>query len=306
MRTTAVPAGGHPGVSRGLERLSPLLRRCPRPLADTAFVSAALADALVRSGRYGRARAWALSRGLRGPACERLTLALLANHGRFVVDELLLPLMPDAELRDRMPIDGRQHLDALRGSGAILLLFHLGPPGAWRAVRAHGFPVYSAVRGASALHRGEGSDPRDRASTVPFDDGDATGRVASLFRMRRLLSEGALVALAGDGPFGHEAFRIDVEGTPLIIRRGWLALRRTGKWPVLPVLVHRERRGRAVVHVHPPLPRALDDERDDQAVCRDALALIVRDFVSRYPSQCRWLAMPHWSTAMPAQEPGRP
>ena len=302
MHVDAVPAGGHPGVSRGLERLGPVLRRCPRPLADAAFASAAVVDAVLRSGRHARARAWARSRGLRGVACERLTLALLANHGRFVVDELLLPTLSDADIRDRMSLDGRQYLEALGGRGAVLLVFHLGPPGAWRALRAHGYRVYTAVRSATAVHRRGMNTARDADTMVGLDDGEATVRVAAMFKMRRLLSEGALVALAADGPFGREACRIDVEGTPLIIRQGWLALRRAAQMPVLPVLVHAESSGRAVVQVHAPLPPPRSDDADDLVACRDALTPLVRDFVSRYPAQCRWLAMPHWSTAPPPHD----
>lgn len=295
----AEPAGGHPGVSRRLERMGRWIRRCPRGLADAAFAAAAIGDAVLRSGRHARARAWARARGLQGLACERVALGLLANHGRFVVDELVLPLMSDAEIAERMLVEGRPHLDGLAGGGAILLVFHLGPPGAWRALRARGYRIHASVRSRTVLQR-DASSALDDGSMIGFDDGDATTRVSALFRMRRLLADGALVVLAADGPFGHEAFRFDVDGAPLLIRRGWIALRRSLQVPVLPVLTHRGDGGRSTVCVHAPLPPVIADEQADLAACRDAIAPLVRDYSARYPTQCRWLAMPHWSTAVAA------
>jgi lauroyl/myristoyl acyltransferase len=59
------------------------------------------------------------------------------------------------------------------------------------------------------------------------------------------------------------------------------------------VFVHRERRGRVIV-VHPPLPRADADPARDGAVARAALAPLIEQYVRRFPTQCRYLAMPRW------------
>ena len=99
--------------------------------------------------------------------------------------------------------------------------------------------------------------------------------------------------LTVDGPFGREAFRIDVPGGPLVVRTGWLALRRHTRAPTFPVLVRREGRRRTIV-VHPALPDVAADAARDAEACRSALASLVSDYVRQYPAQCRYLALPRW------------
>jgi hypothetical protein len=106
---------------------------------------------------------------------------------------------------------------------------------------------------------------------------------------------GALVYVMADGPFGREAFRIDLQGGPLVVRVGWLALRRATGVPTLPVLTHREGNQRVIV-IHPPLPDPDGDAVRDAAACRAALTPLVDAYVRRFPTQCRWVAIPRWPT----------
>jgi lauroyl/myristoyl acyltransferase len=75
--------------------------------------------------------------------------------------------------------------------------------------------------------------------------------------------------------------------------------------PTLPVLTYREGRQRVIV-IHPPLPDPVGDAVRDAAACRGALAPLIEAYVRRFPTQCRWVAIPRWPTDPPAgQHPER-
>ena len=89
----AAPDGIEPVMFHGprvVRPLAPVLRRVPRPLADGALASLAIADGLCRRRRFLMAFEWAAAQGRRGVSRWRLALGLLANHGRFVAEEMML------------------------------------------------------------------------------------------------------------------------------------------------------------------------------------------------------------------------
>lgn len=276
---------------RKLRRLIPVLRRCPRNLAEGVLAVVALGDG-VRRGRYSSALRWAAAQGLTGPTGHRTALALLANHGRFVAEEALLGVRDMADLARNVDIDGAEHLPAAPG-GALLLGFHLGPPKTWMRLRALGYPVRFAGRLASAGRDVRWQAALDAGAVIRLPDGDAGSRVRSLLHMRRLLADGALVYVTADGPFGRTAFSIDLPGGPLVVRQGWLALRRATQVPTLPVLTWRDG-GRRIIRIHPPLPPVDDDARRDAEACQAVLAPLIEAYVRQHPTQCRWVAMPRW------------
>jgi lauroyl/myristoyl acyltransferase len=268
-----------------------LLRRCPRPLAEGLLATLAVVNGLARSARFRQASAWAAKRGATGWERRRLALAVLANHGRFVADEMRLG---DAGTRrDDIVVIGEEHLRAV-SRGAILLGFHLGPPKTWLSLRALGYPLRFAGRLEVAVRDSRWQAALDAGEVIRLPAGAPEDRMRSLLQIRNFLRDGALIYVTADGPFGREAFRIDLPGGPLIVRAGWLALRRATGVPTLPVLTYREGHRRVIV-IHPPLAAPESDPVHDAARCREALAPLIEDYVRRFPSQCRWLAMPRWS-----------
>lgn len=288
-----------------LRRLISLLRVCPAPVAEHVLAALAVVDGITRRGRYRRAAQWATDQGLLGWARQRTALGVLANHGRFVAEEALLGVRSTCDLARDIVLLGQEHLNA-QTRGALLIGFHLGPPKTWLRLRATGYPVRFAGRLAGAAR-----DPRWEAviaagAVIRLPDGDSRSRLRSLFQMRRLLEDGSLIYVTADGPFGREAFRVELPGNPVIVRTGWLALRRATGVPTLPVLTWRESR-RRVIHIHPPLPTVDADPDRDAAACQAALTPLIADYVRRHPTQCRWVAMPRWpdssvdpGTAQPA------
>lgn len=280
-----------------LRQMTRGLRRLPRPAAQSVLAALAIGDGFIRYGRFRQASAWAAAQGATGWNRCRMALALLANHGRFVADEAMLGISGADDLSRDVVIEGTEHLEHL-SAGAILLGFHLGPPKAWLALRVHGYPVRFAGRLESARPDARWQRLLETGDVIRLPDGDAHARLRGLHRIRNLLREGSLVYLTADGPFGRESFRINLPGGPLVLRLGWFALRRATGVRVLPVLVHRDKHRRVVV-IHPPLPDPEDDPQRDAVACQAALTPLVERYVHRYPTQCRWLAMPRWHRPSP-------
>jgi hypothetical protein len=291
-----MPDGVVPGMfhsSPRLRRLVRLLRPFPRAVGEQVLAAMAVLDGLVRRDRFHQAHAWAAAQ----PGTERrpwpLALALLANHGRFCAEEAFLGSSTlDAAAR-HVVIEGAHHLPP-PGTGTILLGFHLGPPRTWVRLRMLGHPVQfggSLVTSAWDL-RWKGV--LDAGGVVyQLAGGAAQQRLPALFRLREQLRGGALVLLTADGPFGREIFRIDLPGSPLVVRAGWLSLRRMTGAVTLPVLTHRDGKRRVIV-IHPALPPPAADVARDVTQCRAVLMPLIEDYVRRFPAQCRYLAFPPW------------
>ena len=287
------------GAPPRLRTLMPFLRAVPAPLAAWMLAGLAVGEGVVHRHRLRSALAWAAAQGATGTAKWRLALALFANHGRFVAQETMIGVPDLRALSRNVVIEGREHLDRLR-TGALLLGFHLGPPRTALVLRACGYPVRVAGRLEMARGNPRWDAALDASEAVALPAGPPRGRAESLHRIRDLIRGGAIVYIAADG-LGREAFRIDVPGGSLVVRMGWLALRRATRLPVLPVFTWMRGRQR-VIDVHPPLPDPCEDAGQDAAVCRAALAPLLADYVRRVPAQCRYLVVPPRPRGAPATE----
>jgi lauroyl/myristoyl acyltransferase len=245
----------------------------------------------VERRRAGRDRARAAAPPASGRSPWRLALALLATHGRFCAEEAFLGVSRLEDVRRGVVLEGREHLNA--AGGAILLGFHLGSPRTWFRLRAIGYPVRLAGRQEGSVGDARWDQALEAWDAVRLPDGAPQHRLRGLYQIRHLLGDGAMVFLTADGPFGREAFRIDLPGGPLVVRRGWLALRSLTGVPTLPVLAHRDGRHHVIV-VHPALPPPAVDLARDAAQCRAARAPLIESYVRRFPAQCRYLALPPW------------
>jgi lauroyl/myristoyl acyltransferase len=290
-RSNAVPDMWH-GPAR-LQPILPMLSHLPRPLGERILAGLAVADGVMRTERLRRARRWAAARSS-GLSSWRMALALLANHGRFTADEAMLGVSSLDQLGDNVVIEGAEQLAT---SGAALLLgFHLGPPLSWLVLNRLGHHVRFAGRLEAAAGDRRWDALVANGDVIRLPQESPRERTQGLLRMRRLLGEGARIYVTGDGPFGREAFRIELPGGPLILRTGWWSLRRHTNVPTLPVLAHRDG-PRRVITIYPPLPPCDNDAERDVAQCRAALEPIIDSYVRRFPEQCRYLALPPWDTA---------
>ena len=289
-------------TSARLRHLETLLRPLPRPLGERILAVVAMADGLIRPARFRQVCTWAAAQPEAGRPPWRLALALLANHGRFCGEEAFVGVSSVDDVRRDVVLEGAGHLRAV-SDGAILLGFHLGPPRTWVRLRALGYPVRFGGRLEGSVRDPRWAEALKAYEAVRLPGGAPRARLPGLYQLRELLRGGALVFLTADGPFGREAFRLELPGGPLVVRAGWLALRRLTRVPTLPVLAHRDGKQHVIV-VHPALAPPAGDVERDATMCRAALAPLVETYVRRFPDQCRYLALPPWPTGPPAGAPG--
>jgi len=286
------PATGWYGtpIWRALDRY---LDALPWPWGEEIMAALGVARGLVVADRRRAAFRWASRHRSSVARRSGLALALLANDGRFKAMDALLGIRDAALLNAHLTIEGAERLQAVLERGpAIVVAFHLGPSLAGLALRAKGYPL-TPLFGAGRSDRDRRADSRlgldpDTAIRVPL--GSAEASAAHLNVARRLLNEGRSVIINADGRHGKEAFRVDIPGSAVIVRSGWLTLRRLTRAVAVPALIRREGR-QLVVAVHPPLPDPDPDATRDLEACRAALSPIVQDYVRRFPEQCPFPAL---------------
>lgn len=266
-----------------LKRFEPLLRRLPTGASARLLEAMGIADGLARNGRWRRAQQFGRAHGRTGLGGVRFCLSLLANHGRFIQIEMRLGGATDTT------IVGESHLAAV-SAGALLLSFHLGPPQAGHALRARGYAVSSASR-LEYLDAARVQALEAEGASVRLSGDDPRSRALALLRLRRQLAGGGLVRVTADGPLGRTLCAIPVTGGEIVLRQGWMLLRRQTGVPVLPLLNHMEGRRRVIV-VHPPLPPLEPDPARDLEACRAVLEPLLAEYVREHPEQCRYVVYP--------------
>ena len=271
-------------VSRGVSWL-------PWPLAGEVMAALGVAHALARPDRLRRAWRWAASQpGPRRP--WSLVCSLFAHHGRFIAWGALAGIPDPDALRRRVRVEGLDRWNRIASAGgAILLGFHLGPPGVALGLRALGHDVVSLARPESSLRpSGPQWEPLLRsAHRVSISGAEPAERVRGLHEATRLVAEGRTIYVTADGPLGRAAFEIPLPGRPAVLRAGWLALRRHTGAPTLPTLSRHDGSDQ-IITIHEPLPPVDPDPDRDAAACRDALSPLLADYLRRLPEQCRFLA----------------
>jgi lauroyl/myristoyl acyltransferase len=259
-------------------------------LSEDLVAAAALLQGLASRRRRRRALEWATHQpGTPKRSPTALACALLAFRGRQLAARQQLGVRDQAAFRARVTLEGEEHLGtAARAGGVLLIGFHLGPLVSPVALRAFGYRLTLGLRGQRV--------PTDRPAWWQHPPEDlvlfpnAAWRVRGLYELRRHLENGRNVYLACDGLHGGEAFRIELPGLPLILRTGWLALRRSTRATTIPVLSRREGR-RTVVAIHPPLPAPAPTREQDIDTCRACLTPLLEDYVRRFPEQCFSIAL---------------
>ena len=281
-----MPSRGGAAVVRFLDRL-------PWPLGEECFAVGLTAKALVDPTRRSNALAWASKHADGELAQWRLALDTMRTLGRFMAINCLIGAERPNTLRRHLVIHGRTHLDAAIGRGPVLLLgFHLGPPGAFLALRLLGYRL-TFIGAADAVRfwprrRGWTGLLEDR-DTIPLTPGDAVSAARALHVGHRVLQQGGTVFILGDGGLGPEVFRVSVPGKEVVMRSGWFTMRRLSGATTLPVLCHLHGRQR-VLEVFPPLPAPVRDIGADREMCGTHLMPIVSAYVRARPAQCLSLA----------------
>jgi len=264
-----------------LRALDPL----PWPWGEHILSKMFVAKALIRPSRLRMTLAWAGHYPLAGRSRWRLALSCCSHHGRFVARRALLGIRTPEDLRRHVILKGEEHLTAA-SNGAILLAFHLGPPGVAVALQAVGHRV-TWLGGPLAFRTcwTEAWQAFQQASDTLTLSGNSASMASMLYRARRLLLDGGTLCVPADGGKGREAFQVALPGASVRINRVWFVLRRQCVVPVLPVLTHLEGLTQ-VITICPPLPPPDPDQARDLEVCRVRLAALLEHYVQRFPEQC--------------------
>jgi lauroyl/myristoyl acyltransferase len=268
-----------------------LVRTLPEP---AAFALGAAGGRVYR--RLDRRRREALTANLAqvlGPATgprelERAVRRGFASYGRYWIEAFRLEDLTAAQIRERLRIEGRHHIDdALdKGRGAIFASPHIGnwdAGGAWLA--ASGYPATAVVERLRPAELYERFAAYRRAlglELLPLDDGSETLR-----GVIRALRAGRLACLVCDRDLTGGGLEVRLFGAAARMPGGPASVAlRTGA-TLLPCAVYHDRRpGRWRAVVRPPLAfEPSGDTRVDVAALTQRLAEAFQGLIAAAPTQ---------------------
>ena len=268
-----------------------LVRRLPAPLA---FALGRVGGLLYL--RLDPERRDALTANLAqvlGPSAgrrelERAVRRGFASYGRYWVEAFRLEDLTPAEIRRRLRIEGRHHIDTAlaAGRGAIFASPHIGnwdAGGAWLA--ASGYPATAVVERLRPTELYERFAAYRRAlglELLPLDDGSETLR-----GVIRALRDGRLACLVCDRDLTGGGLEVRLFGGRAVMPGGPASIALKTGAPLLPCTVYHDRRpGRWRAVVHPPLrPEPTGDPRKDTQALTQRLAEEFETLIAAAPTQ---------------------
>jgi phosphatidylinositol dimannoside acyltransferase len=268
-----------------------LVRRLPEPVAH-AF--GRLGGRIYQ--RLDRRRREALGDNLAhvaGPAAtpgelRALTRQGFVSYGRYWVEAFRLEDLTPAEIRRRLRIEGREHIDRAlaTGRGAIFASPHIGnwdAGGAWLA--ASGYPATAVVERLRPVELYERFAAYRRSlglELLPLDDGTETLR-----GVMRALRAGRLACLVCDRDLTGGGVEIRLFGAPATMPGGPASIALKTGAALLPCAVyHDPRPGHWRAVVHPPLtPEPSGDTRKDVLALTQRLADEFEGLIADAPEQ---------------------
>jgi phosphatidylinositol dimannoside acyltransferase len=306
-----------PAASRRWLAAWQLVRRLPEPVA---FALGGVGGRVFL--RLDRGRRQALTANLAqvlGPAVGRRELRRtvrrgFASYGRYWVEAFRLEDLSAAEIRRRLRIEGREHIDTAlaAGRGAIFASPHIGnwdAGGAWLA--AVGYPATAVVERLRPAELYERFAVYRRAlglELLPLDDGGETLR-----EVVRALRAGRLACLVCDRDLTGGGLEVRLFGGRARMPGGPASIALKTGAPLLPCSVYHDRRpGHWRAVVHPPLqPERSGDARKDTQALTQRLADEFEGLIAAAPEQ--WHVLSRYfhngpagsgSVAHRPQEPG--
>jgi phosphatidylinositol dimannoside acyltransferase len=287
-----------------------LVRKLPEPVAYAlGGVGGRVYHRLDRSRREALTAnlAQVLGPGTGRRALRRAVRRGFASYGRYWVEAFRLEDLTPADIRERLRIEGREHIDAAlaAGNGAIFASPHIGnwdAGGAWLA--AVGYPATAVVERLRPDELYERFAAYRRAlglELLPLDDGSETLR-----GVMRALRAGRLACLVCDRDLTGGGLEVRLFGAPAVMPGGPASIAlRTGA-PLLPCSVYHDRRpGRWRAVVHPPLrPERSGDTRKDTIALTQRLADEFEGLIAAAPTQ--WHVLSPYFHGVGSPGPGGP
>jgi KDO2-lipid IV(A) lauroyltransferase len=288
-----------------------LVRRLP---ATLAFALGGFGGRVFH--RLDRGRREALTANLAqvlGPSSsrrevERAARQGFASYGRYWVEAFRLEDLSAAEIRERLRIEGRHHIDTAlaAGRGAIFASPHIGnwdAGGAWLA--ASGYPATAVVerlRPAELYERFAGYRRALGLELLPLDDGGETLR-----GVIRALRANRLACLVCDRDLTGGGLEVQLFGARAVMPGGPATVALKTGAPLLPCSVYHDRRpGHWRAVVHPPLePEVTGDTRKDVLALTQRLAGEFEGLIAADPVQWHVLS-PYFTEGSGEPQGGAP
>jgi KDO2-lipid IV(A) lauroyltransferase len=282
------------------------IRCCPGAIFTLADGAASLGYRLFRGFRRRSLTNLRIALGQASNEAELETLARrsLRNFFRACVEIGVAVNASDADLKGRIPIVGRHHLDAVleRGKGALLLSAHLGNfflVGSRIAIE--GLPAYVLVNQPRDGRFAELMDRyrlQVRQSTI-----HARPRAQALRELTEVLRRNQVAVMIADEYRDTSGIEVPLFGRTVIARRGPISLAlRTGA-AVVPACLLRQNDDslRLVIEPEIELARA---ERGAQAVRENTIRITqwLERTVRAHPDQWNWMNIRHWVDESKDQE----
>jgi phosphatidylinositol dimannoside acyltransferase len=273
-----------------------LVRRLPEPVVMSL---GALGGLLYY--RLDQRRREALRANLRqvlGPQAsaaevERVVRKGFRLYGRYWGEAFRMENLTQEDIRRRMRIEGREHLDAAlaKGQGTILAVPHLGNWDAGAAwVVAEGYPLTTIVERLKPAELFDRFVEYRRAlgmEILPLDNGSEGMR-----GLLRALRSGRVVALVCDRDLTGHGLPVRIFGAAAAMPGGPASLAIKTGATLLPCGVFHDRRaGRWLSVVHPPIGVAPSgDQRADVLALTQLLADAFEELILRAPEQWHMLS----------------
>jgi lauroyl/myristoyl acyltransferase len=268
-----------------------LVRRLPEPLA---FALGGVGGRVYQRLDRGRREALRANLGqVLGPSVgprelERAVRRGFASYGRYWVEAFRLEDLTASQIRRRLRIEGREHIDAAlaTGRGAIFASPHIGnwdAGGAWLA--ASGYPATAVVERLRPAEVYERFAVYRRAlglELLPLDDGTETLR-----GVIRALRAGRLACLVCDRDLTGGGLPVRLFGAPAVMPGGPASIALKTGARLLPCAVYHDRRPghwRAVVRA-PLSPEPSGDTRKDVLALTQRLADEFEGLIAADPQQ---------------------
>jgi lauroyl/myristoyl acyltransferase len=220
------------------------------------------------------------------PRVAAAARAAFANYGRMLADFVLIGALGAEELRARVTLDGREHVDAALagGRGCIMAVPHMG---SWDIGGS-----YAGVLGyriAAVAERFPGSlDAAVVAARQRFGVRVIPLGRAAVRGVLDALSEGSIVALLCDLPHGP-GVEVEMFGRRATVPAGPASLACKAGAPLLPAYVRASGGGRYHVHIDEPI--STSGRCSGKQAATDLMQEVVRRFeafIRAHPDQ--WYA----------------
>lgn len=223
-------------------------------------------------------------------ASRRLAEESLSKFGRMIMEVLRFPLLNSRNLKDKVRIDGLEHLEKAYadGRGVIMATGHFGN---WEllgaAVGLLGYPIMSIARKQNngAMDRFINEYREMVGQKIVYNRGEN-----EVLALSRMLKQKHLLGILFDQDTNDVGVKIKLFGREVITPAGPAVFSRMFRAPILPIFMHYDADGSCRAKIYPPLyaPRTQNKEQDLYEVTAQLIQILEKEIRSN-PAMWFWV-----------------